>query len=145
MDKAWELINKIQDFDQNIHQLTEVYEQSQSIMDEIVLAATYSEINFSVCQNLKDFLNGIVQNKLNHCQQLITKKQKQPQDNSVVQTFEHKIAKVLVNTAESTAKQGLQPPIYNMRETIDQICIMYPDIEVIATQTCVGSTSTQVE
>jgi hypothetical protein len=25
---------------------------------------------------------------------------------------------VLVNTAKSTAKQGLQPPIYNMRETI---------------------------
>ncbi|NUF13726.1 hypothetical protein, partial [Acinetobacter oleivorans] len=113
MDKACELINKIQDFDKNIHQLTEVYEQSNSIMDEIVLAATYSEIDLRVCQNLKDYLNGIVQNKLNHCQQLITKKQKQPQENSVVQTFEHKIAKVLLNTAEST----VQPPIYNMRET----------------------------
>lgn len=145
MDKAWELINKIQNFDKNTHQLTEVYEQSQFIMDEIVLAATYSEIDFRVCQNLKDYLNGVVQNKLNHCQQLITKKQKQPQDNSVVRTFEYKIAKVLVNTAESTAKQAIQPPIYNMRETIDQICIMYPDIEVIATQTCVGSTNTQVE
>ncbi|MCL9675974.1 hypothetical protein L2096_07010 [Acinetobacter sp. ACZLY 512] len=138
MDKACELINKIQDFDQNIHQLTEVYEQSQFIMDEIVLAATYSEIDLRVCQNLKDYLNGVVQNKLNHYQHLITKKQKQPQDNSVIQTFEHKIAKVLVNTTESTAKHGVQPPIYNMRETIDQICIMYPDIEVIATQTCVG-------
>lgn len=138
MDKAWELINKIQNFDKNTHQLTEVYEQSQFIMDEIVLTATYSEIDLRVCQNLKDYLNGVVQNKLNHCQQLITKKQKQPQDNSVVRTFEYKIAKVLVNTAESTAKQAIQPPIYNMRKTIDQICIMYPDIEVIATQTCVG-------
>ncbi|WP_035374636.1 hypothetical protein [Acinetobacter gerneri] len=145
MDKACELINKIQDFDKNIHQLTEVHEQSNFIMDEIVLAATYSEIDLRVCQNLKDYLNGIVQNKLNYCQQLITKKQKQPQNNSVIQTFEHKIAKVLVNTTESTAKQDIQPPIYNMRETIDQICIMYPDIEVIATQTCVGSTNTQVE
>ena len=114
-------------------------------MDEIVLAATYSEIDLRICQNLKDYLNGVVQNKLNHCQQLITKKQKQPQDNSVVQTFEHKIAKVLVNTAESTAKQDVQPPIYNMRETIDEICIIFPDIEVIATQTCVGLTDTQVE
>ncbi|MDQ8952179.1 hypothetical protein RFH42_04310 [Acinetobacter rudis] len=137
MDKAWELINKIQDFDKNTHQLTEVYEQSQFIMDEIVLAATYSEINFGVYQNLKDFLNGVVQNKLNHCQQLITKKQKQPKDNSVIQTFEHKIANVLKNTVHPTQK-GSQTPIYNMRETIDQICIMYPDIEVIATQTCVG-------
>ncbi|RLZ09570.1 hypothetical protein EAH57_06655 [Acinetobacter sp. 2JN-4] len=137
MDKACELINKIQDFDKNIHQLTEVYEESKFIMDEIVLAATYSEIDLRVCQNLKDYLNGVVQNKLNHCQQLITKKQKQPQDNSVVQTFEHKIANVLVNTVHPT-KQGSQPPIYNMREMIDQICIMYPDIEVIATQTCVG-------
>ncbi|MDC4585213.1 hypothetical protein OW666_02240 [Acinetobacter baumannii] len=118
MDKACELINKIQDFDKNIHQLTEVYEHSNSIMDEIVLAATYSEIDLRVCQNLKDYLNGVVQNKLNHCQQLITKKQKQPQDNLVVQTFEQKIAKVLVNTAESTAKRDVQPPIYNMRETI---------------------------
>ncbi|MCL8297818.1 hypothetical protein M9Y33_18965, partial [Acinetobacter baumannii] len=99
------------------HQLTEVYEQSQFIMDEIVLAATYSEINFGVCQNLKDFLNGVVQNKLNHCQQLITKKQKQPKDNSVIQTFEHKIANVLKNTVHPN-QQGSQPPIYNMRETI---------------------------
>ncbi|AYY89226.1 replication initiation factor domain-containing protein [Acinetobacter baumannii] len=113
MDKAWELINKIQDFDKNTHQLTEVYEQSQFIMDEIVLAATYSEINFGVCQNLKDFLNGVVQNKLNHCQQLITKKQKQPKDNSVIQTFEHKIANVLKNTVHPN-QQGSQPPIYNM-------------------------------
>ncbi|ATI38712.1 hypothetical protein [Acinetobacter baumannii] len=144
MDKACELINKIQDFDKNIHQLIEVYEQSNSIMDEIVLAATYSEIDLRVCQNLKDYLNGVVQNKLNHCQQLITKKQKQPQDNSVVQTFEHKIANVLKNTVHPN-QQGSQTPIYNMRETIDQICIMYPDIEVIATQTCVASTDTQVE
>ena len=114
MDKAWELINKIQDFDKNIHQLTEVYEQSQFIMDEIVKAATYSEINFGVCQNLKDFLNGVVQNKLNHCQQLITKKQKQPKDNSVIQTFEHKIANVLKNTVHPT-QQSSQTPIYNMR------------------------------
>ncbi|WP_228152179.1 hypothetical protein [Acinetobacter baumannii] len=120
MDKAWELINKIQDFDINTHQLTEVYEQSQFIMDEIVLAATYSEINFGVCQNLKDFLNGVVQNKLNHCQQLITKKQKQPKDNSVIQTFEHKIANVLKNTVHPN-QQGSQPPIYNMRETIGDI------------------------
>ena len=42
-------------------------------------------------------------------------KNKQPQDNSIVQTFEHKIAKALVNTSESTAKQVVQPPIYNMR------------------------------
>ncbi len=27
MDKACDLINKIQDFDKNIHQLTEVYEK----------------------------------------------------------------------------------------------------------------------
>ncbi|AIS06545.1 replication initiation factor domain-containing protein [Acinetobacter baumannii] len=120
MDKACELINKIQDFDKNIHQLTEVYEHSNSIMDEIVLAATYSEIDLRVCQNLKDYLNGVVQNKLNHCQQLITKKQKQPQDNLVVQTFEQKIAKVLVNTAESTAKRDVQPPIYNMGVTDSQ-------------------------
>ncbi|MDV5210705.1 hypothetical protein QQA06_10860, partial [Acinetobacter baumannii] len=106
---------------------------------------TYSEIDLRVCQNLKDYLNGVVQNKLNHCQQLITKKQKQPQDNLIVQAFEHKIAKVLVNTAESTTKQDVQPPIYNMRETIGDICLMYPDIEVIATQTCVGLTNTQVE
>ena len=107
-------------------------------MDEIVLAATYSEINFGVCQNLKDFLNSVVQNKLKHSQELITKKQKQPKDNSVTQTFEHKIANVLKNTV-------LQPLIYNMRETIDQICNMYPDIEVIATQTCVLVEPTQVE
>jgi len=117
MDKACDLINKIQDFDKNIHQLNEIYEQSNSIMDEIVLGATYLEIDLRVCQNLKDYLNGVVQNKLNHCQQLITKKQKQPQDNSVVQTFEHKIANVLVNTVHPT-KQGSQTPIYNMRETI---------------------------
>ncbi|MCF1280751.1 replication initiation factor domain-containing protein [Acinetobacter pittii] len=120
MDKACELINKIQDFDKNIYQLNEVYEQSNSIMDEIILAATYSEIDLRICQNLKDYLNGVVQNKLNHCQQLITKKQKQPKENSVVQTFEHKIAKVLVNTAESTAKQDVQSPIYNMRVTDSQ-------------------------
>ncbi|MDR8423602.1 replication protein, partial [Acinetobacter baumannii] len=113
MDKACELINKIQDFDKNIHQLIEVYEQSNSIMGEIVLAATYSEIDLRVCQNLKDYLNGVVQNKLNHCQQLITKKQKQPQDNSVVQTFEHKIANVLKNTVHPN-QQGSQTPIYNM-------------------------------
>ena len=83
-------------------------------MDEIVFAATYSEINFGVCQNLKDYLNGVVQNKLNHCQQLITKKQKQPQNNLVAQTFEHKIANVLKNTV-NTDQQGSQPPIYNMR------------------------------
>ncbi|WP_288420378.1 hypothetical protein [uncultured Acinetobacter sp.] len=53
MDKAWELINKIQNFDKNTHQLTEVYEQSRFIMDEIVLAATYSEINFGVCQSAR--------------------------------------------------------------------------------------------
>ncbi|AVN21961.1 replication initiation factor domain-containing protein [Acinetobacter pittii] len=120
MDKACELINKIQDFDKNIYQLNEVYEQSNSIMDEIILAATYSEIDLRICQNLKDYLNGVVQNKLNHCQQLITKKQKQPKENSVVQTFEHKIAKVLVNTAESTAKQDVQSPIYNMGVTDSQ-------------------------
>lgn len=138
MDKACEIINKIQDFDKNVHQLTEVYEQSSHIMDEIQLAATYSEIRIDIFQNLKDFLNGVVKNKLKHSQELITKKQKQPKDKTVLETFEQKIANVWVNTAESTAKQDVQPPIYNMRETIDQICIMYPDIEVIATQTCVG-------
>lgn len=76
-------------------------------------------------------MNGVVQNKLNHCQQLITKKHKQPQDNSVVQTFEHKIANVLKNTVHPN-QQGSQTPIYNMRETIGDICLMYPDIEVIA-------------
>ena len=119
MDKAWELINKIQDFDKNIHQLTEIHEQSQFIMDEIVLATTYSEINFGVCQNLKDYLNGVVQHKLNHCQQLITKKQKQPKENSVFQTFEHKIANVLKNTVHPT-QQGSHPPIYNMGVTDSQ-------------------------
>lgn len=119
MDKAWELINKIQDFDKNIHQLTEVYEQSQFIMDEIVLATADSEINFGVCQNLKDFLNGVVKNKLNHSQELIIKKQKQPKESTVVETFEHKIANVLKNTVH-TDQQGSQPLIYNMRETIDQ-------------------------
>lgn len=58
-DKACELITKIQDFDKNIHQLTEVYEESKFIMDEIVLAATYSEIDLRVCQNLKEYLNGM--------------------------------------------------------------------------------------
>jgi phage replication initiation protein len=117
MNKACELINQIQNFDKNIYQLTEVYEQSQFIIDEIVLATTYSEIDLRIFQNLKDYLNGVVQDKLNHCQQLITKKQKnkQPQDNSIVQIFEHKTAKALVNTSESTAKQVVQPPIYNMR------------------------------
>ena len=119
MDKAWELINKIQDFDKNIHQLIEVHEQSQFIMDEIVLATTYSEINFGVCQNLKDYLNGVVQHKLNHCQQLITKKQKQPKENSVFQIFEHKIANVLKNTVHPT-QQGSHPPIYNMGVTDSQ-------------------------
>ena len=121
MDKACELINKIQHFDQNIHQLTKIYEQSSAIMEEIVLAATYSEIDLRLCQNLKDFLNGVVHNKLNHSQQLITKKQKQPQDNYFIQTFEQKIANVLINTAESNKKEGLQPPIYNMRVTDSQI------------------------
>ncbi|WP_447511525.1 hypothetical protein [Acinetobacter geminorum] len=32
-----------------------------------------------------------------------------------------------------------------MREAIGDIFLMYPDIEVIATQTCVSSTDTQVE
>ncbi len=86
MDKAYELINKIQNFDKNIHQLTEVYEESKFIMDEIVLAATYSEIDLRVCQNLKDFLNGVVQNKLNHCQQLITKKRSKLKK---IQSFKH--------------------------------------------------------
>lgn len=73
MDKACEIINKIQDFDKNVHQLTEVYEQSSHIMDEIQLAATYSEIRIDIFQNLKDFLNGVVKNKLKHSQELITK------------------------------------------------------------------------
>ena len=117
MDKACELINKIQDFDQNTHQLTEVYEHSNCIMEEIVLAATYSEIDLRVCQNLKDFLNGVVKNKLDHSQQLITKKQKQRQDNSIIQTFEQKIANACKNTGTPnlSVKEGLQPPIYNMR------------------------------
>ena len=117
MDKACELINKIQDFDQNTYQITEVYEQSNCIMEEIVLAATYSEIDLRICQNLKDFLNGVVKNKLDHSQQLITKKQKQPQDNSIIQTFEQKIANVRKNTSTPnlSVEEGLQPPIYNMR------------------------------
>ena len=65
MDKACELINKIEDFDKNAHQLTEIYEQSQIIMSEIVSTTTYSEIDFRICQNLKDYLNVVVQNKLN--------------------------------------------------------------------------------
>lgn len=134
MDKACEIINKIQDFDKNVHQLTEVYEQSSHIMDEIQLAATYSEIRIDIFQNLKDFLNGVVKNKLKHSQELITKKQKQPKDKTVLETFEQKIANVWVNTAESTAKQDVQPPIYNMRETIDEICLIYPYIEVTANQ-----------
>jgi len=88
MDKACELINKIQDFDKNIHQLTEVYEQSNWIMQDIILAATYSEIDLHISQNLQDFLNGVVKTKLNKSQELITKKQKQPKDNSVPETFE---------------------------------------------------------
>jgi hypothetical protein len=114
-------------------------------VDEIQFAATYSEIRIDICQNLKDFLNGVVQNKLKHSQELITKKQKQPKDKTVLETFEQKIANVWVNTSESSVKQDVQPPIYNMRETIDAICLMYSDIEVIATQTCVGLTNTQVE
>ncbi|WP_081405951.1 hypothetical protein [Acinetobacter sp. TGL-Y2] len=117
MDKACELINKIQDFDQNIHQLAEVYEQSNCIMEEIVLAATYSEIDLRICQNLKDFLNGVVKAKLNKSEKLITKKQTKPKDNSVLETFERKIANACKNTGTHnlTAKEGLQPPIYNMR------------------------------
>ena len=117
MDKACELINKIQDFDKNIHQLTEVYEQSNWIMQDIILAATYSEIDLHISQNLQDFLNGVVKTKLNKSQELITKKQKQPKDNSVLETFEQKIANVCKNTGTPnlTAKEGLQPPIYNMR------------------------------
>lgn len=117
MDKACELINKIQDFDQNIHQLAEVYEQSNCIMEEIVLAATYSEIDLRICQNLQDFLNGVVKTKLNKSQELITKKQKQPKDNSVLETFEQKIANACKNTGTHnlTVNEGLQPPIYNMR------------------------------
>ena len=116
MDKACELINKIQDFDQNIHQLAEVYEQSNCIMEEIVLAATYSEIDLRICQNLKDFLNGVVKAKLNKSEKLITKKQTKPKDNSVLETFEQKIANACKNTGTHnlTTKEGLQPPIYNM-------------------------------
>lgn len=54
MGKACELINKIQDFDKSIHQLSEVYEQSTFIMDEIVSVSTYSGIDLRICQNLKD-------------------------------------------------------------------------------------------
>lgn len=117
MDKACELINKIQDFDKNIHQLTEVYEQSNWIMQDIILAATYSEIDLHISQNLQDFLNGVVKAKLNKSQELVTKKQKQPKDNSVLETFEQKIANTRENTGTPnlTAKEGLQPPIYNMR------------------------------
>lgn len=117
MDTACELINKIQDFDQNIHQLAEIYDKSNCIMEEIVLAATYSEIDLRVCQNLKDFLNGVVKNKLDHSQKLITKKQKQAKDYSALETFEQKIANACKNTGTPnlTAKEGLQPPIYNMR------------------------------
>ncbi|WP_353170782.1 hypothetical protein [Acinetobacter rudis] len=70
-------------------------------MSEIVSTTTYSEIDLGICQNLKDYLNVVVQNKLNRCQQLITKKQKQPQNNLVAQTFEHKIANVLKNTVHT--------------------------------------------
>lgn len=117
MDKACELINKIQDFDKNIHQLTEVYEQSNWIMQDIILAATYSEIDLHISQNLQDFLNGVVKTKLNKSQELITKKQKQPKDNSVLENFEQKIANACKNTGTPnlTVKEGLQPPIYNMR------------------------------
>lgn len=117
MDKACELINKIQDFDKNIHQLTEVYEQSNWIMQDIILAATYSEIDLHISQNLQDFLNGVVKTKLNKSQELITKKQKQPKDNSVLEIFEQKIANACKNTGTPnlTVKEGLQPPIYNMR------------------------------
>ncbi|WP_139852000.1 hypothetical protein [Acinetobacter pullicarnis] len=123
MDKACELINKIQDFDQNIHQLAEVYEQSNCIMEEIVLAATYSEIDLRICQNLKDFLNGVVKTKLNKSQELITKKQIKPKDNSVLETFEQKIVNACKNTGTHnlTAKEGLQPPIYNMRVMINNL------------------------
>ena len=116
MDKACELINKIQDLDQNIHQLAEVYEQSNCIMEEIVLAATYSEIDLRICQNLKDFLNNVVKAKMNKSEKLITKKQTKPKDNSVLETFGQKIANVCKNTGTHnlTAKEGLQPPIYNM-------------------------------
>ena len=120
MDKACEIINQIQDFDKNVHQLTEVYEQSNHIMHEIQLAAMYAEIRIDICQNLKDFLNGVVQNKLKHSQELITQKQKQPKDKTVLETFEQKIANAWVNTAESFAKQDVQSPIYNMRVTDSQ-------------------------
>ncbi|MDC5636992.1 hypothetical protein OIN80_17515, partial [Acinetobacter baumannii] len=67
---------------------------------------------------------------------------KQNAELSASDIFEQKVIKECSNTYESPCDL---PPIYNMRETIGDICLMYPDIEVIATQTCVGSTNTQVE
>ena len=89
-------------------------------MDEIQFAATFAEIRIDICQNVKDFLNGVVQNKLKHSQELITKKQKQPKDKTILEIFEQKIANALVNTSESNKKEGLQSPIYNMRVTDSQ-------------------------
>ena len=85
-------------------------------MEDIILAATYSKMDLHVCQNLKDFINGVVKTKLNKSQELITKKQTKPKDNSVLETFEQKIANACKNTGTHnlTAKEGLQPPIYNM-------------------------------
>ena len=43
--------------------------------------------------------------------------QTKPKDNSVLETFEQKIANACKNTGTHnlTTKEGLQPPIYNMR------------------------------
>lgn len=90
-------------------------------MEDIILAATYSKIDLHVCQNLKDFINGVVKTKLNKSQELITKKQTKPKDNSVLETFGQKIANVCKNTGTHnlTAKEGLQPPIYNNMGVMD--------------------------
>ena len=62
-----------------------------------------------------DILNGVVKAKL------ITKKQTKPKDNSVLETFGQKIANVCKNTGTHnlTAKEGLQPPIYNNMGVMD--------------------------
>lgn len=49
---------------------------------------------------------------------------------------DQKNIKTCKNTQESplisTENSSIGNPIYNMRETIGDICLMYPDIEVIA-------------
>ena len=120
MDKACDLINQIQKFEKDTHDLLGIYQQSNYIFDEIKISAVNSEIRIDISQNLNDFLSSVVQNKLKCCQKLITKKQKQPKENLTLQTFEQNIINTPIKTAESASSEFDQPPIYNMGVTVSE-------------------------